>query len=209
MSVHNENSLLLRGYAAGEPRPSHTNHGEVYYTFPLSVPRLSGAEDLLNVLAPTGLLAAYPVKGGAPVQVAGQVRSFNNRSGVGSRLVISAFAQSLSPWDEPAPENLLALSGTLCKAPIHRHTPLGREICDLMLAVNRRYGRADYLPCIAWGSLARQCGELEVGDKVRLGGRLQSRTYQKVLPTRTEERTAYEISVMDLEVLPQEAAARG
>jgi single-stranded DNA-binding protein len=96
-------------------------------------------------------------------------------------------------------ENRLELSGTLCKAPTLRSTPLGRTICDLILAVNRRYGRSDYLPCIAWGSLAHRCAALEVGDPVRLEGRLQSRTYTKRIGEEQEERTAFEVSVMTME----------
>ena len=133
----------------------------------------------------------------AELTVLGEVRTFNNRTGVGSRLVISAFARELR--QEPGEdENRLELSGTLCKTPSLRATPLGRTICDMILAVNRRYGRADYLPCIAWGSLAHRCGGMEVGDQLRLTGRLQSRTYTKVSGDRSEERVAFEVSIMSL-----------
>ena len=117
---------------------------------------------------------------------------------MGSRLVITFFARSISPAQGDH-DNRLELRGALCKAPVLRRTPLGREICDLLLAVNRPYGRSDYLPCIAWGSLARACGELDVGAKVHITGRLQSRTYRKLTEDREEERTAYEISVVSLE----------
>ncbi len=128
----------------------------------------------------------------------GEVRTFNNRTGVGSRLVISAFARELR--QEPGEdENRLELTGTLCKEPSLRVTPLGRTICDMILAVNRRYGRADYLPCITWGSLARRCGDMGVGDRLQLSGRLQSREYTKVVEGRQESRTAFEVSVMSLE----------
>lgn len=194
----NENRALLRGTAAGSPVFSHENHGVAYDLFPLSVQRLSGAEDRLNVVLPRSLLTACPVYEGLPLEVQGEVRSFNNRSGSGSRLVITVLARELAPTAEK-PANHLALAGALCKPPILRRTPLGREICDLMLAVNRRYGRADYLPCIAWGGLARRCGALEVGDGVRIEGRLQSRAYTKVDHGVSEVRTAYEVSVMKLE----------
>ena len=194
----NENRALLRGTAAAEPVFSHESHGVVYETFPLAVLRLSGSEDRVNVLAPRSLLAARPVSAGMELEVEGEVRSFNNKSGQGSRLVITLHARAIRPW-EGEHGNRLLLAGVLCKPPVLRRTPLGRDICDLMLAVNRRYGRADYLPCIAWGGLARLCGGLEVGDGVRLEGRLQSRAYTKVDHGVSEVRTAYEVSVMKLE----------
>ena len=194
----NENRALLRGTAAAEPVVSHESHGVVYETFPLTVLRLSGSEDRINVLAPRPLLAEQPVTAGMALEVEGEVRSFNNKSGKGSLLVITLYAKALRPW-EGEDENQLLLAGVLCKPPVLRRTPLGRDICDLMLAVNRRYGRADYLPCIAWGGLARLCGGLEVGDGVRLEGRLQSRAYTKVDHGVSEVRTAYEVSVMKLE----------
>ena len=201
----NENRALLCGTVAGEPVLSHENHGVSFDVFPLSVPRLSGAEDRLNVVAARPLLTDCPLAPGDRVEVQGEVRSFNNRTGPGSRLVITLFARSLSPT-RAEPANCLELSGVLCKPPILRRTPLGREICDLMLAVNRKYGRADYLPCIAWGTLAQRCGGLHVGDGVKLEGRLQSRSYQKVVDGVTQDRTAFEVSVMHLEpVSPGEA----
>ena len=196
----NENRALLCGTVAGEPVLSHENHGVSYDVFPLSVPRLSGAEDRLNVVAARPLLTDCPLAPGDRVEVQGEVRSFNNRTGPGSRLVITLFARSLSPT-RAEPANCLELSGVLCKSPILRRTPLGREICDLMLAVNRKYGRADYLPCIAWGTLAQRCGGLHGGDGVKLEGRLQSRSYQKVVDGVTQDRTAFEVSVMHLEPL--------
>ena len=193
----NENHAVLRGTAAAEPVFSHTNHGVDFFLFPLTVPRLSGAEDRLNVVAPAPLLAGFPLTSGRRVEVAGEVRTFNNRTGPGSRLVITLLARALTETEEP-PCNQLTLSGVLCKPPILRRTPLGREICDLMLAVNRRYGRADYLPCIAWGALAQRCAGLAVGDGVALEGRLQSRLYQKVVEGAVQERTAFEVSVTTL-----------
>lgn len=194
----NENRASLRGTAAGDPEISHENHGVTYWTFPLDVLRLSGAEDRVNVVCAAPLLEACPVARGACLEVEGEVRSFNNKSGSGSRLVITLFAKSMAR-SEGEHQNRLLLAGVLCKAPILRRTPLGREICDMMLAVNRRYGRADYLPCIAWGSLAQRCGELSVGDGVRLEGRLQSRKYTKVTDGVSTERMAFEISIMKME----------
>ena len=132
---------------------------------------------------------------GDTVAVTGQLRSFNNKSGQGSRLVLSVFAQSMTPGGT-APLNRIQLSGILCKQPILRRTPLGREICDMILAVNRRYGRADYLPCIAWGAVAQQTALLHTGQRLTVEGRVQSRIYSKTEDGVTSDRTAYEVSVM-------------
>ena len=190
------NEVLLEGLVQGEPEWSHENHGTQFYRAYLEVPRLSGQTDLLPLLAPESL--ADQIRDGVPLRVQGQLRSFNNRSGVGSRLVLAVFLQSLEPCrNEPC--NQITLHGSLCKPPIFRKTPLGRSICDLMLAVPRRYGRADYLPVIAWGQLAVRTGRLQVGDPLDLQGRVQSRTYHKVLASgEAEERTAYEVSIMRL-----------
>lgn len=199
-----ENRVVLRGTVAGAAEFSHRVHGIDFYRFPLSVPRLSGREDLVNILLPLSP-GEDPLPGqGEYVEVTGQIRSYNNRSGVGNRLVITVLARSVVPG-EGDPCNQVSLTGTLCKDPVLRRTPLGRDICDLLLAVNRKYRRADYLPCIAWGALARCCGELGVGDGLRLDGRLQSREYTKVDQGMTEKRTAYEISVMHLEPMPAQS----
>ena len=199
----NKNRIFLRGRLAAPPVPSHTNHGVQYYTLPLTVRRLSGAEDRLNVVASQEQLALFPpLEAGDPLSVTGEVRTFNNRSCVGSRLVVSVFARELSQ-EEGEDENRLELSGALCKPPALRSTPLGRTICDMILASNRRYGRADYLPCIAWGSLAYRCGSMAVGDPLDLEGRLQSRVYTKEIDGQVQERTAFEVSVMSLTGLPE------
>lgn len=193
----NENRIFLRGRLSGLPSPSHVNHAVQYFLLPVAVSRLSGAEDNLNVIAAAPLLERLELQVEAPLTVLGEVRTFNNRSGVGSRLVVSVFAKQLSqqPGED---ENHLTLSGTLCKPPALRATPLGRTICDMILAVNRRYGRADYLPCIAWGSLAHRCANMEVGHHLSLSGRLQSRRYTKEADGQLQERTAFEVSVMSL-----------
>ena len=163
--------LFRSGQAARAPVPSHRNHGVDYYLVPLRVPRLSGVDDMLNVVSADPALWTP----GEWVSVAGEVRSYNNRTGTGSKLVITVLAREVAPSRLEEGENRLSLGGALCRRPTLRRTPLGREICDLLLAVNRPYGRADYLPCIAWGSLAAHCGALDVGDRLRLEGRLQSR----------------------------------
>lgn len=193
-----ENDIILHGRLEGGPRVSHSNHGETFWTFPLTVSRLSGTADRLNVLVSEQRLNACPLTAGDEVSVRGEVRSFNNRSGQGSRLVITVLARQLVR-EEGEDDNRLTLAGVLCKPPVFRCTPLGRTICDMMLAVNRRYGRSDYLPCISWGTLAHRCAALSVGDSVKLEGRLQSRTYTKNVGDSVEERTAFEVSVMTME----------
>lgn len=199
----NENHIILAGTVGGAAKPSHENHGITYFRFPLRVRRLSGAEDVLNIVVAQSLLEQTPIQPGETLQVEGEVRSYNNRSGMGSKLIITVYAREMTDCG-PAHKNELTLAGVLCKPPVLRRTPLGREICDMMLAVNRRYGRADYLPCIAWGGLAVWCSRLDVGDGLRLNGRLQSREYTKEIDGQSERRTAYEISVMSLEPMDEE-----
>lgn len=191
----NYNRVHLCGQAEDVPALSHVNHGCAFYRFTLAVMRLSGQADRLPVIVPQTLLHAVPVAAGATVTVIGQLRSFNNKSGQGSRLVISTFAQTLT-HDAGEPLNRIFLSGVLCKQPALRRTPLGREICDMILAVNRRYGRADYLPCIAWGAVAQQVSLLHTGARLTAEGRVQSRVYSKTENGVTTDRTAYEVSIM-------------
>ena len=191
----NFNRVHLCGQVDDVPTLSHVNHGCAFYRFPLAVLRLSGQADKLQIIVPQTQLEAVPVTVGATVTVLGQLRSFNNKSGQGSRLVISVFAQQLLAGGE-APFNQIQLSGVLCKQPVLRRTPLGREICDIILAVNRRYGRADYLPCIAWGAVAAQTAEMHTGQRLTVEGRVQSRTYTKNEGGTSTERTAYEVSIM-------------
>lgn len=190
-----ENQIRLRGQVLSPPTFSHESHGIRFFQFPLSVKRLSGAEDELNLLGPEEMVSR--VRPGEKVAVQGQVRSYNNRSGVGSRLVITVFVHTLLVEPGP-PENSLLLTGVLCKKPIFRRTPLGREICDLMLAVPRHYGRADYLPCIAWGTTAARAAALTVGQRVSLEGRLQSRGYLKSYGETQISKVAYEVSISSL-----------
>ena len=192
------NRVALRGAVAEAPRFSHESRGETFFTVPLEVRRLSGAVDRLNVLARESALRQTELTDGSSLAVEGELRSFNNRSGVGSRLVISVFARVLR-IEDGEDRNEVFLCGTLCKRPNLRQTPLGREICDLMLAVNRRYGRSDYLPCIAWGLLARETADWQVGDRLELRGRIQSRKYVKLLGTEQVEKTAYEVAVAEAE----------
>lgn len=193
------NDVRLEGLVPEPPVLSHENHGTRFFRCQLSVPRLSGQEDLLPVLLPETMAAR--IQAGEPLRLRGQLRSFNNRSGVGSRLVLTVYAMEL---EEPTGEacNHIYLTGALCKPPTFRKTPLGRSICDLMLAVSRKYGRADYLPVIAWGQLALRTAKLQVGDPLALEGRIQSRPYQKLTDAGPETRIAYEVSMMHLLELP-------
>lgn len=192
---NNFNCVQLCGTVDNAPVLSHVNHGRTFCKFTLSVERLSGLSDKLNIIAAQSLLEAVPLTEGDTITVRGQLRSFNNKSGTGSRLVISVFAHALERGGN-APFNQIQLSGVLCKPPVLRRTPLGREICDIILAVNRRYGRADYLPCIAWGAVAQQAAAMTTGDRLTAEGRIQSRTYTKVENGVSTQRTAYEVSIM-------------
>jgi primosomal replication protein N len=192
------NQAVLQGMVVDPPVLSHNVHGIQFFRFSLCVIRLSGREDILNILAPATLLELCPIEPDMFVEITGEIRSFNNRSGVGNRLLITLFAKTLIQIEE-AFCNQVFLTGVICKPPILRRTPLGRDICDLLLAVNRKYRRADYLPCIAWGSLATYCAQLKVGNPIIIEGRLQSRQYLKTIEDQSIEYTAFEISIMSLD----------
>ena len=201
--IRSDNYAMLRGVVSEPPHFSHKSRDECFYQFSLEVCRLSGTADTIHILARGARLEALAPEGGSKLCVAGELRSFNNKSGVGPRLVITVFAREL--WfDNGEDENVIELRGVLCKQPNLRVTPMGREICDLMLAVRRRYGRSDYLPCIAWGNCARAAGRWDVGTAVRLTGRIQSRAYLKTENGETVEKTAYEVSV--IHIAPEEDA---
>jgi len=197
---HEHNQINLCGVLAELPGYSHENRGKRFYRFPLEVERLSGAVDILPVLVPESVLCAMDLSGGDMLEVSGQIRTFNNRTQNGRRLVISVYAERLVSC-QGEPRNDVQLTGTICKEPIYRQTPMGREICDVMLAVNRPYHRADYIPCIFWGRMANLVRSCTVGCMLQLTGRLQSREYIKVLGEESERRTAYEVSAMTAEIL--------
>ncbi len=196
--IASNNRVILCGIAAGEPFFSHENRTERFFTFPLEVERLSGNVDRINIILRESLLPALRRGIAAPVEIEGELRSFNNRSGQGSRLVITVFAREVSFPAAPVWRNSVELEGTLCRPPTVRSTPMGREIADLLLAVNRPYGRSDYLPCIAWGRNARRAAAWTVGTRLRLLGRIQSREYIKNLEDRAVRRVAYEVSVSEI-----------
>ena len=191
------NTARLCGVIAAAPTFSHSGRGESFYTFPLEVARLSGATDKINIIVRDELMENVELREAEKICVIGELRSFNNKSGEGAKLVITVFAKELYLCDDDD-LNEVRLIGTLCKKPNLRMTPMGRDICDLMLAVNRRYGRSDYLPCITWGLKAREAAEWDTGTMVTLEGRIQSRNYIKIVGGDPVEKTAFEVSVTDI-----------
>ena len=200
---HTTNSITLRGELEALPEFSHENHGRTFYRFTLLVPRLSGAVDRLPIIAEDRLLEQIDPNGGELLTVTGQVRSHNVRTETGRRLLIFVFAMALRAEDG-MPINEVVLEGTLCREPTYRRTPLGREICDAMVAVKRTFHRADYLPCILWGKIAQQVSRLHTGDNLYVEGRLQSRVYTKLTENGAVERTAYEISALTAQSMPED-----
>ena len=192
------NTITLRGSLLSLPTFSHTNHGKRFYRFTLEVPRLSGAVDLLPVVAEEILVLNLDPDAGDMLTVCGQIRSHNEHRDDGRHLLIFVFAASITV-ESGEPINDVYLEGPLCREPNFRRTPLGREICDAMLAVPRAFHRADYLPCIMWGRTAQDIAQCHTRDVVAIRGRLQSRIYTKLTPDGAEDRTAYEISALQAE----------
>ena len=197
---HTANSITIRGQLLALPEFSHENHGRRFFRFTLEVPRLSGAVDLLPVVAAETLIQQIDPCGGEMLTVTGQVRSHNQRSDGIRHLMIFVFASSIIAEDGEA-INEVMVEGPLCKEPTFRRTPLGREICDAMLAVPRAFHRADYLPCIIWGRTAQDIAQCHTRDVIAIRGRLQSRIYTKLTPDGAQDRTTYEISAMSAEHL--------
>lgn len=196
---HIMNQVKLRGTLFCPPEFSHENHGISFYRFMVEVPRLSGTSDFLPVIAAESVLEEMDLAGGYQIYVQGQMRSFHDNGTKGPRLRIFVFADQVEAVDDE-PCNEVLLRGTVQKDPIYRKTPLGREICDVMIAVERSYGRTDVIPCIFWGRAARTVCELCAGQEVGLEGRFQSREYRKVTEEGTEIRTAYEVSALNLQL---------
>lgn len=199
---HTVNQITLRGSLLSLPHFSHENHGKRFFRFTLEVPRLSGTADLLPVIAEESILNQMDPSGGEMLTVTGQIRSHNIRTDGARHLLIFVFATSITAEDGE-PVNDVTLEGPLCREPTYRRTPLGREICDIMLAVPRAFHRADYLPCILWGRTAQEGALCHTRDLVRIIGRLQSRIYTKLTEDGPQERTAYEISALSAEFTPQ------
>ena len=197
---HSENQILLRGSLQELPQFSHKNHDKNFYRFSLEVPRLSGTVDLLPVIAEESLLNAVDLSAGSMLTVSGQIRSHNVRTEGIRHLLVFVFAASLI-CEDGEPINDVILEGTVCREPTFRRTPLGREICEMMLAVPRSFQRADYLPCILWGRTAQEGASCHVRDRIRIIGRLQSRIYTKLTESGPEKRTTYEISALTASIL--------
>lgn len=203
MENKKENNIVkLAGKIAGLPTMTHEIEGEKFWEFPLEVKRLSGVSDTLPVTVPEKLLelSKLELEEGKGVVVEGELRSYNKLVGERSKLIISTFAKDISEIDlsNANDENYIYLNGYICKPPIYRVTPFNREICDAILAVNRKNFKSDYLPLISWGRNAKYLENLPVGTNINIEGRIQSRKYTKDINGVKEERTAYEVSVQKL-----------
>lgn len=208
------NSLVLMGKVANEKTFSHEIYGEKFYQFSLSVPRLSGNADNIPITISERLFRDEDIAIGKNVKVNGQFRSYNGYENNKNRLVLTVFVKDIEflpdgdevLTDKDVVSNEVDLTGFICKPPIYRQTPFGREITDILIAVNRAYNKSDYIPCIAWGRNARFCSKMPVGTEVKVTGRVQSRNYEKKYEDGTvEQRVAYEVSVSNLEVVNGEA----
>ncbi len=209
------NYLTLVGKVTGEKQFSHEIYGERFYIFSLSIPRLSGNEDIIPITISERLIGENTLQEGKKLLVKGQFRSYNSYENEKNRLILTVFAKDIMEVEEKEEEenemvrkdtitNEVVLIGYICKKPIYRQTPFGREISDILLAVNRAYNKSDYIPCISWGRNARFCQNLEVGSQVKVVGRVQSRTYEKKYEDGTSQtRVAYEVSVGSLEVIEE------
>ena len=209
------NYLTLVGKVTGEKKFSHEIYGERFYIFNLSIPRLSGNADIIPITVSERLINDDMLQEGKKLLVKGQFRSYNSYENEKNKLILTVFAKDIAEVAENNEEendivrkdtitNEVVLIGYICKKPIYRQTPFGREIADLLLAVNRAYNKSDYIPSIAWGRNARFCQNLEVGTRVKVVGRVQSRTYEKKFEDGTSEtRIAYEVSIGSLEVIEE------
>lgn len=208
------NYLTLVGKVTGEKKFSHEIYGERFYVFNLEVARLSGNSDIIPITVSERLITDEMLKEGNTLLVKGQFRSYNSYNNEKNKLILTVFAKDVTEVEENEEDNEMVrkdmvtnevvLVGYICKKPIYRQTPFGREIADILLAVNRAYNKSDYIPTIAWGRTARFCQNLEVGTKVKLVGRVQSRMYEKKFEDGTvENRVAYEVSVGSLEIVEE------
>ena len=195
------NKIYLEGKINSDLQFSHEMYGEGFYTFDLEVPRLSDAKDILSVTVSERLIGGMELKGGSEVIVEGQLRSYNKFVDGANRLILSVFARNVEFCIERSKNpNQIFLDGYICKQPVYRTTPFGREIADMLLAVNRSYNKSDYIPTIAWGRNSRFSQGLQVGDNIRVWGRLQSREYEKkISETEIIKKVAYEVSISKME----------
>jgi single-stranded DNA-binding protein len=206
------NHLLLVGKVTSDKKFSHEIYGESFYIFDLEVARLSGNSDIIPITISERLILEKELEIGDKVAIEGQFRSYNSYENEKNRLILTVFAKDIKYLSEEDEENSsekvsneVTLIGYICKKPIYRQTPFGREISDILLAVNRAYNKSDYIPAIAWGRNARFCQNIEVGTKVKITGRVQSRNYEKKFEDGTiQTRTAYEVSISSLEIVNEE-----
>ena len=195
------NSAVLLGTVSCDPEYSHKSYGETFYRFVLITERKSGYEDKINVVISERLIWDMEILPGDKIRVEGQVRTYNEEIQGKSHLNIVVFAKTIWKVAEEKDENYVFLEGYICKQPVRSNSTMGREICDLMLAVNRMYNKSDYIPCIAWGRNASYAGGLEIGVKLLLTGRIQSREYRKKdSEGNINIRTAYEVSILKMEL---------
>ncbi|OAA84773.1 Single-stranded DNA-binding protein [Clostridium ljungdahlii] len=195
------NKIYLEGTVASELQFSHEMYGEGFYTFNVEVPRLSESKDILFITISERLIGGMDIKVGTDVIIEGQLRSYNKFVDGANRLILTVFARNIDFCTERSKNpNQIFLDGFICKEPVYRTTPFGREISDMLLAVNRAYNKSDYIPTIAWGRNSRFCKSLKVSDNIRVWGRLQSREYQKkISDTETVRKIAYEVSISKME----------
>ena len=203
--VFTNNQVTIAGKVVGEFASSHTVYGEDFYTVDIEVSRLSNSNDIIPVMVSERILDVRGDYRGYVLRANGQFRSYNRHEETRNRLVLSVFAREVEiaePEEEEQDPNHIFLDGYVCKKPVYRKTPLGREIADVLLAVNRPYGKSDYIPCICWGRNARFAGKLAVGEHVAIWGRIQSREYQKKIGNdEIVNKVAYEVSVSKMECL--------
>ena len=200
------NKIYLEGKVASKLEFSHEMYGEGFYSFNLEVMRLSDSVDFLNITVSERLLSDLDLEEGKDIIVEGQLRSYNKFIDGSNKLILTVFARSIEPCLERSKNpNEIFLDGYICKEPVYRTTPFGREIADVLLAVNRAYNKSDYIPTIAWGRNSRFCQTLSVGENIRVWGRLQSREYQKkVSDTEVIKKIAYEVSISKMEKVEKE-----
>jgi single-stranded DNA-binding protein len=204
--VIESNNVTVYGVVTSKPEFSHEMYGEGFYMVYLEVPRLSDISDILPVTISERLIQGLNITVGSTLLVEGQLRSYNKYQEGSNKLILTIFARNLKAEDQEVKNpNQIYLDGYICKKPIYRTTPFGREITDMLLAVNRPYNKSDYIPCIAWGRNARYSENLKVGERIRIWGRIQSRNYQKkVSENEVITRTAYEVSISKMEVLAED-----
>lgn len=195
------NKAVLQGVVLTEMIFSHKSYGESFYLFEVGIGRKSGYTDQIKIVVSERLIWDISINPGMRVKIEGQIRTYNEENEGKSRLNIVVFARGINEeFENENDENYIYLDGFLCKSPIRRTSPLGRELCDIMLAVNRMYNKSDYIPCIAWGRNATYAGGLEVGTKLSIIGRIQSREYKKRdIDGNILSRTAYEVSILKIE----------